>query len=97
MRRKTANVANGRRKSFVYTCAIVAMVAYALPKLPHLHHGVDGSFTMLWILFAALAVAANVYFAVGADQERSRMLEEREQTDSLLEQGQQPIVRRRAY
>jgi hypothetical protein len=97
MRRKTAMGSQGRRKLFVYTCTIVAMVAYALPKLPQLHHGLDGSFAMLWIMFAALAVAANVYFLVGADRERSRMLEQREQTDDLLAQSQPPLVRRRSF
>jgi hypothetical protein len=33
---------------------------------------------MVWILFAVLALAANLYFMLGADEERKHMLEERD-------------------
>lgn len=77
MRRKTKDVPNARNRAVVYTCALVAMGAYAVPRIPKLQHGLPGSFSMVWILFALLALAANVYFMVGADKERSRMLEAR--------------------
>ncbi len=66
-----------RRTAFIYTCALIALGVYAIPNLlPELHPGIAGSFSVLWILFAGLALAANLYFLFGADRERSRMLEE---------------------
>ncbi|MDQ0191496.1 hypothetical protein JI721_03395 [Alicyclobacillus cycloheptanicus] len=78
MRRKTLPGRTARRRAIVYTCALVALVAYGLPRIPALQHGLGGSFSVIWILFAGLAIAANLYFVVGADRERSRILEERE-------------------
>jgi hypothetical protein len=75
MRRKTAYVRNGQLKSVLYGAATVALLAYAVPKIPRLEHGLGGTFSFLWITFAGLAVSANVYFAVAADKERSYMLE----------------------
>lgn len=74
MWRKSLYVSNRRRKSFVYVCALVAMLFYAIPRLPRLQHGVAGTFAFLWIGFAGLVLAANLYFLVGADKERSRLL-----------------------
>lgn len=75
MRRKTMAVTSPRRRAAVYTSALVALGVYGLPRLPALHHGLAGSFSVLWILFAGLAVASNLYFLFGADRERSRDLE----------------------
>ncbi len=75
MRRKLRYVPNPRSRAFVYTCSIVALAVYAVPRLPALHPGLAGTFSTVWILFAALAVASNLYFLFGADKERSRMLE----------------------
>lgn len=76
MRRRMQTGASARTRAFVYVSALVAMAVYAIPQLPKLQPGLPGTFSMLWILFLALAVAANVYFMVGADVERRRMLEE---------------------
>jgi|GEM_PF-3213172 len=65
-----------RSRAMIYACALVALLVYGIPRIPSLKPGLAGSFSMLWILFAGLALAANVYFFVGADRERSRMLEE---------------------
>lgn len=67
-------VAHRRRKAFVYCCALIALLVYALPRLPKLQHGLGGTFSLIWILFACMTLAANLYFLVGADKERSRML-----------------------
>ncbi|WDL95590.1 hypothetical protein [Alicyclobacillus sp. ALC3] len=75
MRRKTMTVSSPRRRAVVYTCALIALGVYGVPRLPELHHGLGGTFSVLWILFAGLAVAANLYFLFGADRERSRDLE----------------------
>lgn len=77
MRRKISNVANGREKAFVYTCALVALSVYAVPRLPRMTHGLAGTFTVLWLLFVALCVGANLYFLIGADKERKRLLDAR--------------------
>lgn len=78
MRRKVGSVANGRQKSIVYTCALLGLTVYGVPKLPHMEHGLAGTFTVVWLLFVALAVAANLYFAFGADKERKALLEQSE-------------------
>lgn len=75
MRRKMRYVPHARNRAIVYICALVSMIAYAIPRIPPLRHGLSGSFSMIWILFALLALTSNVYFLVGADKERSRMLE----------------------
>ncbi|GGJ11487.1 hypothetical protein GCM10010885_21010 [Alicyclobacillus cellulosilyticus] len=78
MGRWKVRMARSRVRSFVYACALLSLLAYGVPRLPALRPGWAGTFSMLWILFAGLAFAANVYFAVGADRERSRMLAEKE-------------------
>jgi hypothetical protein len=100
MRRKLRNVPNGKNKAFVYVCAVIALGIYGIPKIPSLHPGIGGTFSMIWILFGVLALAANTYFLVGADKERSRMLE----THAIKSQGprepsneRSDTDRRRAY
>ena len=78
MRRKSAFVPNRRSKAVVYACSLIALGAYAVPRLPRLQPGLPGTFAMLWILFAVLALAANLYFMLGADEERKHMLEEKD-------------------
>jgi hypothetical protein len=100
MRRKLRYVPNPRSRAFVYTCSIVALAVYAVPRLPQLHPGLAGTFSTVWILFAALAVAANLYFLFGADQERSRMLELHEadpRGKTAPKRREQDAVRRRAF
>jgi fructoselysine-6-P-deglycase FrlB-like protein len=79
MRRKLRRVPYARQRAITYTCCLIALLGYAIPRIPPLAPGVAGTFSFVWILFAALAVAANVYFLVGADKERSRMIEARTQ------------------
>jgi len=78
VRRKSKDVPNAKNRAIVYSCALIALGAYAIPRLPRLEHGLPGTFSMIWILFALLAFSANIYFMVGADKERSRMLESHE-------------------
>ncbi|MCL6548078.1 MAG: hypothetical protein K6T30_04115 [Alicyclobacillus sp.] len=78
MRRKMRYVPRSRTRALLNSCALIAVTVYALPRLPQLHPGLPGSFAALWICFAGLAIAANLYFLVGADAERSRMLEAQE-------------------
>ena len=97
MWRKSLYRAGGRRRAFVYVCAIAAMMVYSIPRLPKLQPGVAGSFAMLWILFAGVALAANLYFLFGADKERSKMLsvkaqglvvhDEEDEFERMKEQG----------
>ncbi|MCL6453301.1 MAG: hypothetical protein K6T78_06665 [Alicyclobacillus sp.] len=90
MRRKLKTVPHARNRAIVYSCALIAMGAYALPRIPKLEHGLPGSFSMLWILFALLALCANLYFLFGADKERSRMLEAQEVAPVRRRGGQLP-------
>lgn len=76
VRRHIYTNTTARRRALVYLAALIAMAIYAIPQLPKLQTGLPGTFSMLWILFLALAIAANTYFMVGADVERRRMLEE---------------------
>ncbi|WP_197029244.1 hypothetical protein [Alicyclobacillus macrosporangiidus] len=78
MKRKMKDVPHAKHRALVYSGALVALAVYALPRLPDLRPGLGGTFTVLWILITALALSANLYFLVGADKERSRMLEEME-------------------
>lgn len=88
-----------KRRAFVYVCSLLALLIYALPRLPKLAHGISGTFSFLWILFASLALAANLYFLVGADRERSRLLstrfqdvrEVREEEDHI-EEGKRQLL-----
>jgi len=97
MRRKVANVPNGRQKAFIYTCSLLALVAYGLPRLPALKHGLAGSFSVVWILFAALTISANLYFLFGADKERSRMLEAQESSVLETDVSRQDKIPGRSY
>lgn len=97
MRRKLAVVPKTKQRALVYTSCILALLAYGVPKLPALHEGISGTFSALWILFAALAVAANVYFLVGADKERSRMLEVKDVLPTGLSAKEMDSLRQRAY
>ncbi|SFU46618.1 hypothetical protein [Alicyclobacillus macrosporangiidus] len=78
MKRKMKEVPYTKHRAMVYSCALVGLAVYALPRLPALRPGLGGTFTVLWILVTALVLSANLYFLVGADKERSRMLEEME-------------------
>jgi hypothetical protein len=94
MRRKTRYVPNAKSRAFVYVCALIALLAYAIPRIPSLKPGLGGTFSMVWLLFVALAVASNLYFLFGADKERSKMLEVREITrERPSDEGE----RRRAF
>jgi hypothetical protein len=82
MRRKLPTVSNARNRAIVYASSLLALGIYALPKIPALQPGLSGTFSMVWILFAILALASNLYFMFGADQERSRLLEARAARDA---------------
>ncbi|OFW78528.1 MAG: hypothetical protein A2201_10050, partial [Alicyclobacillus sp. RIFOXYA1_FULL_53_8] len=70
MRRSLPSPANSRGRALIYLSALIALGVYAIPKLPSLQPGIAGTFSMLWISALGLAVAANLYFLVGADVER---------------------------
>jgi len=93
MMRRTAVVRHPKSRAFIYFCAILALMFYAVPKIPALHRGLGGTFSMVWILFAGLALSANLYFMVGADKERSQLLEVRGHSQ-LGEEKQDKTIRR---
>jgi hypothetical protein len=94
MRRKTMHFRKTKQKAVAYTVSLILLAVYGIPRMPKIHPGLGGSFVTLWILFVALAIAANVYFLVGADRERSRMLEVTESKAVVPDTERQ---RRRAY
>jgi uncharacterized membrane protein len=95
MRRRMRNVPKAKNKALVYTCALLAIGVYGVPRIPGLYPGLAGTFSMVWILFAVLALAANVYFLVGADRERSRMLETYEMKGSSIRDVREEDARTR--
>lgn len=97
MRRKTLAVHHPKRRAAVYTLTLLALLAYALPQLPALRHGLAGTFSFLWILFAGLAVAANLYFLFGADRERSRNLDLRKTQSGQTAPASKSPEHRRSY
>lgn len=92
MRRKVSQTRNASSKAFIYICCLVALCVYGIPRIPTLQHGIAGTFSSVWILFAGLALAANLYFFLGADKERSRMLEEQE--SKIRTQADQRVLER---
>lgn len=91
MRRKLAIQKNGRRNALIYTCAAVALGVYGIPRLPKMAHGLSGTFSVVWILFLALCVGANLYFLLGTDKERARLLEEQAYVDDRAEQAPERV------
>ncbi len=83
-----------KQKALAYTSGLLLLAGYGIPRMPEIHPGIAGSFVVLWILFTALTIAANIYFLVGADKERSKMLEEKDNEVTILDE---PVQRRRAY
>ncbi|SDW11062.1 hypothetical protein SAMN04489725_10261 [Alicyclobacillus hesperidum] len=78
VRRKVGVPRQIRRQSIIYTCAAIALGAYGIPRLPRMSHGIAGTFTAAWMLVLALSICANLYFVLGADKERKRLLEEQQ-------------------
>lgn len=100
MRRKLKYVPNPKNRAIIYTCAVLALAVYGIPRLPSLRPGLAGTFSTVWILFAALAIASNLYFLSGADKERSKMLEiQALKPEGLSSDGKakETLVRRRAF
>ncbi|MGZ4032765.1 MAG: hypothetical protein ACXVDJ_09510 [Tumebacillaceae bacterium] len=56
-------------RAFIYLTLGLAMLFFALPRLPHVTASVEGAFTVSWLLFAMLIVGANLYYLVGADRD----------------------------
>jgi hypothetical protein len=56
-------------RAFVYLTLGLAMLFFALPRLPHVTMSMEGAFTVSWLLFAMLIVGANLYYLIGADRD----------------------------
>ncbi len=77
LRRKVKSMNRAKEKGLLYLISLLALAIYGIPHIPQIHPGISGTFSFLWIMLTALVIAANLYFLVGADQERSRMLDEK--------------------
>ncbi|UOF92655.1 hypothetical protein LSG31_11110 [Fodinisporobacter ferrooxydans] len=70
-------------KSVLYVILGLAMVLYAIPKLPAISLSVSGIFTVVWLLFSFLFIGANLYYVYGVDKEAKHEAEpaQRSQTE----------------
>ncbi len=56
--------------SVLYFFVVVAIVAFAAPKLRENTTGWHGVFQLAWLFFALLVMASNLWFALGVTRER---------------------------
>ncbi|ASS74504.1 hypothetical protein CIG75_05505 [Tumebacillus algifaecis] len=57
-------------RSFVYLTIGLALLFYALPRVPHVTGSLEGAFTCVWLGFAMLIISSNLYYLIGVDKER---------------------------
>lgn len=57
-------------RAFVYLTVGLAMLFYALPRIPDVTMSSRGAFTIMWLAFAMLFIGANLYYLIGVDKER---------------------------
>ncbi|PWK13862.1 hypothetical protein [Tumebacillus permanentifrigoris] len=57
-------------RAFVYLTVGLAMLFYALPRVPDVTMDIRGVFTISWLAFAMLFIGANLYYLIGVDKER---------------------------
>ncbi|MFC4767793.1 hypothetical protein [Effusibacillus consociatus] len=62
-------------RSFVYMGLGLAVLFYAIPQLPEVSWSAGGVFSVVWLLFGVLIIAANLYYLIGVDKERKRRLQ----------------------
>ncbi|KEO82080.1 hypothetical protein [Tumebacillus flagellatus] len=67
-------------RAFVYLTVGLAMLFYALPRVPDVTMDLHGAFTICWLAFAMLCIGANLYHLIGVDKERQKR---RRQSDWL--------------
>lgn len=48
----------------------LALLFYALPRLPQATWSLEGAFTIAWLSFSVLIIGANLYQLIGVDKER---------------------------
>lgn len=60
---------NHKVRSIGYIVMAIAMVLYAVPKLPAFTFSAAGFFTLVWLAFALLVIGSNLYYLIGADRE----------------------------
>jgi hypothetical protein len=80
-------------RAFVYLTLGLAMLFFALPRLPHVTMSLEGAFTLSWLLFAMLIVGANLYYLIGADRDNQA----RRKRNAILQWKLREAEQRRAY
>ncbi len=63
-----------RALSATYVLLSTGIMVIAVPRLPRLSVNTGGVFAICWIAFALAVLAANLWFAVGADRERRALM-----------------------
>lgn len=76
-------------RAFIYLTMGLAMLFYALPRVPEITMSMEGAFIISWLSFAMLFIGANLYYLIGADRET----QERQKRDRIrwLQQGWQEL------
>jgi TRAP-type mannitol/chloroaromatic compound transport system permease small subunit len=92
IRRYERKKSNQTGKSIGSIIMGIAMVVYAVPKLPAFSLSAAGFFTLVWLLFALLVIGANLYYLIGVDRESRQETEIEEQ--QMLEQHHRRLLMR---
>ena len=70
--------------SILYFFVVVAIVAFAAPKLRENTAGWHGVFQIAWLLFALLVMASNLWFALGVTREQKTLKRGRQNPELRL-------------
>lgn len=71
-------------RSFVYMTIGLALLFYALPRVPQVTWSLEGAFTCVWLAFAMLIISSNLYYLIGVDKEKQ---ERKKKRNEWLERG----------
>jgi hypothetical protein len=55
----------------------LALLFYALPRVPQVTWSLEGAFTLTWLSFALLIISSNLYDLIGVDKETQELKKRR--------------------
>ncbi|MBL0386249.1 hypothetical protein JJB07_06230 [Tumebacillus sp. ITR2] len=84
-------------RAFVYLTAGLAMLFYALPRVPDVTMDISGAFTISWLAFAMLFIGANLYYLIGVDKERQSRRRRNDWLYRTLRNVREPVAGKRQY
>lgn len=59
-------------RAFVYLVIGLGMLIYAIPRLPQVSTSLAGIYALVWLLFAMLLIAANLYALLRVDSSQKK-------------------------